>query len=316
MDSIPKQLKQFGTVKINAPLAKFCTFKIGGPAWYFITVTETQKLVDLLSFLSGRGIAYLILGSGANILFSDEGFHGAVIHIALDQFKVEGTSLIVDSGVSLKKAVDTSVGHALSGFEWAAGIPGTVGGAIRGNAGARYAYAGGEMKDAVVSVTVWRDGEVIELDKEECGFGYRDSNFKHNHDVILSAQFKLYSGNPLDSLATIQKIIEERQTKQSSSPSAGSFFKNVPLANWKLDMSLLPERFIQYKKIAAGWLIEQVGLKGFRSGDAVVSAEHGNFIINVGQATQADVLKVVEEVVGRVYTTFKVELEPEVQIIN
>ncbi|HLD60989.1 MAG TPA: hypothetical protein VJA27_02560, partial [Patescibacteria group bacterium] len=172
------------------------------------------------------------------------------------------------------------------------------------------------LKDCLTSVTVWRDGEVVELSNADCAFGYRESIFKHNRDVILSMRIELKPGNKAESLVMTQKIIEERKGKHAKEPSAGSFFKNVFLTAWKRDPAELPERFRNYKKIAAGWLIEQTGIKGFRVGNAMVSKEHGNFIINLGGATQEDVLKIVEEVKGRVYNTFGVELEEEVQIMR
>ena len=315
MEDVYKQLKKYGSVKTNVPLARFSTFKIGGPADIMLTVTESNTLVKALSFLTGEGVDWFILGAGANVLFPDDGWRGVVIRMATEKLMVDGMILEAEAGMALSDLVVASIKHRLSGLEWAAGIPGTVGGAIRGNAGARYAYAGGEMKDSVKSVTVWRNGEVLELSNHDCFFGYRDSAFKHNHDVVLSAKFVLKPGATEESLAITQKIIAERKGKQSPSPSAGSFFKNIPLDRWKKDPALLPERFLGYKKIAAGWLIEQVGLKGFRVGDAMISEEHGNFIINAGAATQAEVIRVVEEAKQRVYTTFGVELEEEVNIV-
>ncbi len=318
-----KTLQKFGRVKVNAPLAKFTTFKIGGPAAFLVVVEERKKLIGLLNFLSAEGIDCLILGGGANVVLPDEGWGGVVIKVESRKSKVstqgglgESQTIEVEAGMDLSQLVQLSTQHNLAGLEWAAGIPGTVGGAIRGNAGARYAFTGGEIKDSIETAFVWRDGEVLELTPAECSFGYRDSIFKHNHDVILAGRFALKPGNRAENIAMTQKIIAERKGKQASAPSAGSFFKNVPLERWKKDQSLLPERFLNYKKIAAGWLIEQAGLKGFQVGNAMVSREHGNFIINRGDATQADVLGVVEEVKTRVYNKFGIELEEEVQIIN
>lgn len=316
MESFSKQLKQFGNVKTNVLLAKFSSFNIGGPAEFVLTVTKNEQLIQALNFLTGEGVEWFLLGGGSNVLLPDEGFRGVVIRMKNEELRIKDVTIEADAGVELSKVVDASIQAGLSGFEWAAGIPGTVGGAVRGNAGARYAFTGGEIKDCLTSVSVWRDGEVIELTTPECAFGYRDSAFKHNHDVILSMQIGLKPGNRQESLAMTQKIILERKGKQSHEPSAGSFFKNVFLSEWKRDLTELPERFLNYKKIAAGWLIEQAGLKGFQIGAAMVSKEHANFIVNLGGATQADVLAVADEIKEKVYTRFEIQLEEEVQVVR
>jgi UDP-N-acetylmuramate dehydrogenase len=222
----------------------------------------------------------------------------------------------VDVGMSLGKLVELSIQNKLSGLEWAAGIPGTLGGAIRGNAGAHYLFVGGEIKDNLEKVEVWRDGEVLEIFNSECAFEYRDSIFKNNSDVILRAWFKLQPGDQKTSLLIAQKVLQERQGKHPSEPSAGSFFKNIPLEKWTFDKTILPSRFLGYKKVAAGWVIEQCGLRGFKVGGAMIAERHGNFLINADHATQEDVLKIVEEVKERVYNRFGVDLEPEVQIVQ
>lgn len=316
MDTLYKTLKEYGKVKRNVLLSKLTTFKIGGPADALVTVTSREKLAELLTFLSGEGVDFLIIGGGANVLMPDDGFRGVAIKVACKDVQHSGAKLEADAGIDLGDLVLYSIQQSLGGLEWAAGIPGSLGGAIRGNAGARYAFTGGEMKDILSEVFVWRNGEVFTLTPADCTFGYRDSAFKHNHDVILGASFTLQAGNKGESVSVVQKVLTERKGKHASEPSAGSFFKNVPLEQWKQDTSLLPERFLRYKKIAAGWLIEQCGLKGYAVGGAMVSQEHGNFIINHKHATQAEVLAVVEAVKEKVYTTFGVELEEEVHIIT
>lgn len=316
MPALNKELQKFGRVKINAPLAKFSSFKIGGPVEFLIEVAETDKLVALLNFLSGEGIDYFILGGGSNVLFPDEGLRGAVIKINNEQLTTNNLTIEAEAGVKLSDVVGASIQAGLTGFEWAAGIPGSVGGAVRGNAGARYAFCGGELKDCITSVSAWRNGEVVELTNAECAFGYRDSLFKHEPTVVLGMTIELSPGNKLESLKMAEKIIAERQGKQASDPSAGSFFKNVFLTEWKRDPGELPERFLNYKKIAAGWLIEQAGLKGYRIGQAMVSQSHANFIINLGGATQADVLAIVEKVKTMVYNKFGIALEEEVQFVS
>lgn len=315
MDALYKKLQSFGQVRVNAPLAKFSSFKIGGPADYLLIAVQNEALVNALNFLSAEGVDYFILGGGTNVLFSDDGWRGCVIVNKTSGRQVAGQKITADAGVELKLVVDAAQRASLAGFEWAAGIPGTVGGAVRGNAGARYAFTGGEIKDTLVRARVW-NGSVTEYANADCVFGYRDSVFKHSSGVVLSVEIELKPGNVKESLAMTQKILVERRGKQPGKPSAGSFFKNVMLSVWPRDHAELPGRFLDYKKIAAGWLIEQAGLKGYRVGGAVVSPEHANFIVNLGGASGADVLAIVEVVTEKVYTTFGVTLEPEAQIVR
>ncbi len=316
MQAFYTELKKFGHVRANAPLAKFTSFKIGGPAEFLVEVDDTAKLSELLRFVSGVGVDYFVLGGGSNILLPDEGLPGVTIKMNNEQLTINDTSIEVDAGAPLSKVVEAATANSLVGFEWAAGIPGTLGGAVRGNAGARYAFCGGEIKDSLVTALIWQGNDVAEFSNADCRFGYRDSVFKHSKDIVLSATFTFSPGDKRIILETTQKVIAERKGKHASEPSAGSFFKNVFLSEWKRDVGELPPRFLEYKKIAAGWLIEQAGLKGYRVGDALVSTNHANFIINAGKATQNEVLQVVEHVTSVVYNTFGISLEPEVQIVR
>lgn len=311
MATLYEKLKRYGAVKVNAPLAKLTTFKIGGPAQFFIEVMSREKLVELLNFLSGAGVDYLIIGGGSNILLPDNGIGGAVIRYRGAGVTVADTFIEAEAGAMLGVVVNFAPQYHLSGLEWAAGLPGTVGGAVRGNAGA----AGSDIAHSVDKVIVWRDGEVLELTLLECGFGYRESIFKHNNDVVLSTRFTLTAGDPIVSLKTMQTIVKKRNGHYPPFPSAGSFFKNVALQDWKGDRSKLPPEFVTAGRIPVGWITEQLGLKGIIKGGAMLSQEHGNFIINHRDAKQADVLVVVEEVKAKVYTTYGIALEEEVHII-
>lgn len=317
MDGLSKELKKFGRVQANVALSKLCTFGIGGPADYVLTTTETDELTHALSFLSGEGVDFLMLGGGSNVLFPDDGWRGVIIKNTSHAVHVAGKRISADAGVDLKNVVDAATRESLGGFEWAAGIPGTVGGAVRGNAGARYAFTGGEVKDSLTKAVAWHNGAVQEFSNSECAFSYRNSFFKQNPStIVLSAEFELTSGNQGESLGMTQKIIIERRGKQAHYPSAGSFFKNVMLEQWQRAPEELPPRFLEYKKIAAGWLIEQAGCKGYTVGHAEISPIHANFIINRGGATAADVLAIVEHVTAKVYNAFGINLEPEVHIIK
>jgi len=312
MDAITKELKKYGQVKQGKPLSRYLTMKIGGPAKYFISINQTKKLVGLLDFLTGEGIGYQIIGGGSNILFDQAGFDGVVIKIETQNIQVLDSEIIVDSGVLLGALVSATAKNSLSGLEWASGIPGTVGGAVRGNAGAY----GGAISDSVKKVGVWRDGEVIELEPHECGFEYRSSIFKKNNDVILWVKLFFKKDEPIKITKKMNDLFLERQNKLPTEPSSGSFFKNIKISDWPGKIDKLPKEFVERKMIPAGWLIEQCGLKGYRLGDAGISDKHANFIVNYGSATLDDILAVVEKARAEVYNKYGVNLEPEVEIIN
>ncbi|MFA6105261.1 MAG: UDP-N-acetylmuramate dehydrogenase [Patescibacteria group bacterium] len=310
--AIYKYLKQFGNVKANVSLAKFTTFKVGGPASLFIEVKEREKLIELLGFLTGEGISYFILGGGSNVLISDNGFEGVVIKNSTSVLKNKNEIIEAESGVSFGVLSLFALQNNFSGLEWSAGLPGTVGGAIRGNAGA----AGGETGKVLSKIEAWIDGELVELNPAECGFGYRDSIFKHNGGIVLKGWFKLVEGESKKSLLKMQEILNRRAGYYPPYPSAGSFFKNVLVKDWPKTAGQLPPEFVSSGKVPAGWINEQAGLKGLKIGGAMVSEQHGNFMINIDKASSEDVLKLVDEVKTRVYNKFGVNLEEEVQIIS
>lgn len=312
MDSLHKKLQEFGHVSLRKQLAKYTTFKVGGEADRFIEVTETDKLVQLLNYLTGEGIEFFILGGGSNVLLPDEGLRDVVIRIKTSAVSVDGSTVMAEAGVLFGALSTTAVQHKLTGLEWSAGLPGTVGGAVRGNAGAM----GSDVAHCVSKVRIWRDGEVVDITPEECAFGYRDSMFKHSTDVVLAAWFTLAPGDSKASLMQMQDILKKRAGHYPPFPSAGSFFKNILIKDWPKDGKALPSEFVAQGRVPAGWLNEQCGLKGFAVGGAMVSKEHGNFLINYKNATQDELRQVVEEVKSRVYTNFGVELEEEVHIIT
>lgn len=315
MNDFYNKIKEFGDVKLNESLAKHTTFKIGGQAKFFIIVRKSEQLVGLLNFLSGEGIDYLILSGGSNVLVNDEGYDGLVIKIAtMNAPKITPTKLgfdiEVEAGVSLGLVVNLAVKNSLQGFDWGIGIPGSFGGAVRGNAGAM----GKEMVNILKWVEIWRDGEILRLTVDECDFGYRESAFKHNRDVILRGSVYLEPGDKNQIMEKMQAHLKQR--KHTAFPSAGSFFKNLKLDKWPGDKKDLPELFLKRGSVPIGWMTEELGLRGLTSGGAKISDEHGNYIVNFNNATQADVLSLVEEIKQRVYNKFGVELEPEVQIIK
>jgi len=312
MDEIYKKLKEFGKVKLNEPMSKHTTFKIGGPAKYFVIVDNTEKLVELLNYLSGEGIEYYVLGGGSNILFQDDEFDGVIIKIKNVECRMlDDVTIEVESGVLLGAVMGFAMQNGLTGMEWSAGIPGTIGGAVWGNAGA----FGQSTADSLDHVEVLQDGEIVEMTKEECEFCYRGSIFKENKNlVILRAWFKLKLGDKKEIVSKVQEIIQARKGKYPTYPSAGCFFTNIPIENWLGDKAELPEIFVQRGKVPAGWIIDQLDFKGKELGGASVGESHCNFIVNKNKATQADVLNLMEEIKEKVYNKYGVELEEEVEI--
>lgn len=311
MDKLYNRLKEFGKVKINEKLARHTTFKIGGPANYFVVVEERKKLFGLLDYLNGEGIDYFILGGGSNLLLPDDGLESVVIQIKFGRIDCEGEMIEAEAGALLSQLVALSASEGLSGLSWAAGIPGTIGGAVRGNAGAMGYHIGSNVSQ----VEVWRDGEVLILPKDECGFGYRESVFKHNtSDVVTKVWLKFDKASKKELAEKIQYNISCR-TNQPKGYSAGCFFKNVNIDDWPGDKDQLPPLFLERGTVPVGWMVEQVGMKGKKVGDAQVGAEHCNFIVNTGKATAGDIMSLVEEVKRKVYDKFGVEIEEEVQII-
>jgi len=306
-----KKLKEFGKVRLNKTMDKQTTFRIGGLVFALIEVETTDNLVKLLDFLRDEGKEYFILGGGSNLLWKDEAYEGVVIKIKTKEIKVVDNIMEVEAGVSLAEVVNKASLDSLSGMQWGAGIPGTIGGAVRGNAGA----FGESISNNLESVKIYRDGEIFELKKQDCEFGYRESIFKNNNDVILSVILKLKKGDKQEIMSQVQEYLKYRGDRFAPYPSAGSFFKNLPLSIWKKDTNILPSKFLEINKIAAGWLVDEVKMRGVEIGGAKVSDEHANFLVNFNKASQKDVLDLVEDIRVRVYNKYGIELEEEVQII-
>ncbi|HEX7586333.1 MAG TPA: UDP-N-acetylmuramate dehydrogenase [Patescibacteria group bacterium] len=305
-------------IQQNIPLSKYTTFRIGGPAKHFVEVATIDELKEALDFAKKNNLDFFVLGGGSNILVSDAGFSGLVIKIKLNDIKLEGKKMEIGTGVFLAKAVRDSIENNFSGMEWATGIPGTLGGAVRGNAGAY----GGEIKDMVESVKVL-DTEKMEIkifQNAECDFRYRHSMFKHSPKlVIVSAVLKLKKGNKENVQKKAQEIIAQRIKKlPQGAPSAGSFFINPVVTNEKLIKEFEEEKGVKSKagKVPAGWLIEKADLKGKNIGGAVVNEIQTNYILNTGNATAEDVVMLASFIKQQVRDKFGVELMEEVQFIG
>ena len=280
-------------ILLNEPMSKHTTFRIGGEAACFVRVSSADQLTALIPYLNQVEVPYFILGNGSNLLVGDHGYDGVILQIKdkFDKIEVEGTQMKVQAGALLSKIAASALAHSLTGFEFASGIPGTIGGGVMMNAGAY----GGEMKNIVKSVTVLNEaGEMMELDNETMEFGYRTSVIKNRHFTVLSVVLELEEGDADAIKAQMDELTAKRKEKQPLAyPSAGSTFKR-------------PEGYF------AGKLIMDAGLRGYSIGGACVSEKHCGFVINTGKATASDVAEVILEVQERVKDKFGVSLEREV----
>ncbi len=316
MNELYTTLKTFGHLKANEPMSKHTTFKIGGPAEYFLTINTTEKLIEALRYLDEENVPYFILGGGSNMLVSDEGYQGVVINIQTAMSGIEDGFFVADAGCATVEVAQKTMAAQLSGFEWGVGVPGTIGGAVRGNAGAM----GKEMKDDVYSVDVYRNGEVVTLTNAECEFGYRHSAFKHSSDVILRVALKLAPYTSIEQQAeSKQKMLDFLKYRNTTQPkgfaSTGCIFKNVDCVAQNVESKIeIPEEFLKRGKISAGWLVEQAGMKGRQIGQAQVSPVHGNFVVNLGGATASDVTALIEEIKTAVCNKTGITLEEEIQM--
>lgn len=300
MNKIESLIRDFipqNSIFIDEPMKKHTTFRIGGPADILVKPSDIEQIKRLCMECKNENIPYIILGNGSNVLISDDGIRGVVI-LLLDNYgriRVENDIITAQAGARLSKIGAAALNASLTGFEFACGIPGTLGGACIMNAGAY----GGEMKDILLSVTAMdKDGNIKEYEPHEMGLGYRDSRFAREGLIILEAKIQLSKGNSGEIEAAMKDLAVRRKEKQPLEfPSAGSTFKR-------------PEGYF------AGKLIMDAGLKGFSVGDACVSEKHCGFVINKGNATAQDVCRLIHEVSDIVNDKFGVKLEPEVKIIG
>ena len=283
------------------PLSEHTTFRIGGPAAFYLAPESEDEVREALAFAGEKGLPYYLIGRGSNLLCSDEGFDGVIIEIGkgMEQISIEWASenaiVTAQAGVSLSSLAARLAKEGLTGFEFAGGIPGTLGGAIAMNAGAY----GGEIKDCILSARVLTEqGEIRTLDKAELELGYRTSVIQRESAIVLSGTFAFQTGDTEKIQETMRELNQRRRDKQPLEyPSAGSTFKR-------------PEGYF------AGKLIEDAGLRGYRVGDAQVSEKHCGFVVNRGRATAADVYRLIRDVQKKVWDEFQVKLEPEVRMIG
>lgn len=283
----------------HIPLAKMTTFRIGGPAQWYVTPRCLDDLYAAIAWAKSEGFGVTLLGGGSNLLIGDGGIPGLVAssrYLRDTTFEADSGRVTVAAGVPLPKLAWQLAERGWAGFEWAVGIPGTVGGAVVMNAGAHRS----SLSDSLLSATVLdADGSVTQLDGEALGYSYRTSALQGSDRLVLSATLQLQPDrSPTEVRSRTEKHLKQRHSTQPyHRPSCGSVFRNP-------------------KPQAAGWLIEQSGLKGYRVGGAQVAQEHANFILNVGRATASDAIAVMRHVRETVRDRWGVELQPEVKLLG
>ena len=284
-------------ILLEEPMHKHTTFRVGGPAEVFVTVENKEQLEKIIKYLNLVERPYFILGNGSNLLVGDKGYRGVIIRLGgeFNTLKTEGTLLTAGASVLRSAAARAAMENGLTGMEFASGIPGSIGGGVKMNAGAY----DGEMRQIVESVQVmYKDGSILDLDNETMEFGYRNSVIKNRPYVVLQVSLRLQPGNREEILARMNELAARRKEKQPLEfASAGSTFKR-------------PEGYF------AGKLIMDSGLRGARIGGAQISEKHCGFVINDGTATAADIAELIQEVSETVKEKFGVTLEPEVILLG
>jgi UDP-N-acetylmuramate dehydrogenase len=287
----------FGIILFNEPMKNHTSFKIGGPADIMIIPKTEENIINSIKFLRENNIKYFIMGNGTNLLVKDTGIRGAVVKIAdkYNKISIDGDRINCEAGALLSDIGKYTLENSLTGFEFASGIPGAVGGAIAMNAGAY----GGEMKDIVLKVRALdENNNIIEISNEGMNFRYRGSKVVDDNLIVLSTEFQLQKGEKFSIKEKMEDLAHRRQSKQPLEyPSGGSTFKR-------------PTGYF------AGKLIEDAGLRGLRYGDAQISEKHCGFVINVGEANFREVYTLIKTVQKIVKDEFGVQLETEIKIIG
>jgi UDP-N-acetylmuramate dehydrogenase len=288
-----------GEISFAEPLAKYTTFRIGGPADYYIEPADKEDLLNVVTYFREQGFSFIIVGNGSNVLVSDEGYRGAAINlekgfreakIVEDPF--EGNIVVAGAGIRLAEFVDFCIQHDFRGVEMLAGIPGTLGGAVIMNAGAY----GGEISDFMVEVELIRGAALKKIKKDEGGFAYRKSGLER--DIVVGATFRFLKGDKEEMMRVRKELLIRRKESQPVNlPNAGSIFKNPP-------------------GTFAAKLIQECGLKGTKHGGAEISDRHANFIVNKENASANDVLELIKLVRQRVFEMFAMKLDLEVKLIG
>lgn len=300
MEEFIRELKNIyqGKIKINEPLANHTTIKIGGPADVFVEPKSIEDIKNIMAVIRKHGVNWQAIGRGSNLLVSDKGIEGVVIKLGsgIDHMEIDGVEVTVGAGYSLVSLATMLSRKGLTGLEFAAGIPGSIGGAVYMNAGAH----GSDMSKIVKKAHVlFLDGTMDWLSNDDMAFSYRTSVLQNKRPgIVVEAVLQLAEGEKEQIITEIQKNKDYRKDTQPwNHPCAGSIFRN-PLPNY------------------AGKLVEVAGLKGFSIGGAKISEMHGNFIVNTGTAKAEDVLNLIQHVKKTIYDLYEIKMETEVEIIG
>lgn len=307
------------SIKENVSMAPLTSFRIGGSAKFYVEVATVEELREALAFAKEKKIKTYILGSGTNLLVSDNGFDGLIIRMKMNAVTISGETLVAEAGAALIKAINAAAQGGLSGIEKMAGIPGTVGGAVRGNAGA----FGTEIKLCVKNVQAFdvEKNELVDFELDDCDFAYRSSVFKKNKNlIVISVALDLKKGD----VEEIKKLTNETIMMRASKGlhgvrSAGSYFMNPVTENEKLLSEFEKEKGVPARNntLPAGWVIEQAGLLGKQIGGAAVSNLHANYIVNeTGDARASDVIMLVSFIKQQVRDKFGIQLHEEVNYLG
>jgi UDP-N-acetylmuramate dehydrogenase len=303
------------SVAAGVPLSRYTRFGIGGPADVYAETAGEEAFLSALAVARSSGLPYMVMGGGTNLIVSDAGFRGIMLRFVAARIRAAGNAVTADAGAALEDLVDFAVARGLGGIETLAGIPGSVGAAVYGNAGAY----GHSIAERVRRVRFFDGASVRVFAREECGFSYRESAFKrHKEWVIFTVDLELESAPESRLRATAEDILAVRKRKfPLTMKCAGSIFKNLILGELPPAVAArVPAGMIREGKVAAAWFLEQVGAKGMRAGCMVVADYHANLIYNAGGGTAADLCALVGELKDRVRTEFGFVLGEEVQYVG
>lgn len=299
-------------------LKEYSSYRIGGAARFFTHAADADSLWSAIAYARARALPYFILGEGTNVLFSDGGFDGVVIRPAMRFLEANCAVVRAGSGASMAALLAYAAERGLAGLEWAGGLPGTVGGAVRGNAGA----FGGETKDRIIEVVSLDISgsapKIIKRGKAQCAFSYRNSIFKINDgkEIILEATFALCKGDAKAIRSAAEEKMRYRKERHPMEyPNIGSIFKNVPVERFKEEHRGAFAQAIKtdpFPVVPAAYLIAEAGMRGMKIGGAMVSEKHPNFIVNISSARAREVHELIDAVTGAVQKKYGVTLEEEI----
>jgi UDP-N-acetylmuramate dehydrogenase len=303
------------SVRLDAPLSDYTRFGIGGPADIYAETGNPESFVEALRLARASGLETVVIGGGTNLIVSDDGLRGIVLRLSCHRIEADGTMVRAEGGAVLQDLVDFTVDRGLKGLETMTGIPGSVGAAIYGNAGA-YGHSIAER----ISTVRFFDGESIRVfDNAQCEFAYRESVFKsHKEWIIFSARLEMATGNAAELRAEADRILNIRNRKYPPTMKcAGSIFKNFLFNQLPAGVAAqVPENVVIEGKVPSAWFLEQVGAKGMRAGDIHVADYHANLIYNAGNGTARELAGVIGELKRRVGDRWGIPLEEEVQYVG